>query len=110
MRPGMLDHIELHSTMIFPRLRLALADATCSPERHITQTANTGEDVETLSMLLESACYRERGDVRYSVVLRRRVRHARATCGRGMCGDVNSPNIISLPWYMLWRFRPRVLC
>ena len=65
MRLGMLDHPELRCTMACPRLRFALVDATCSPERLITQTANAGEDVETSSMLLESACYRERADVKF---------------------------------------------
>ena len=65
MRLGMLDDIVLHFTMIPPRCRLALVDATCSPEHLIAQTAHTGEDVETSSMLLENACYRERADGRF---------------------------------------------
>ena len=83
MRPGMLDDSVLQPLMILPRQQLVFVDATCSPERLTTHMANTGEDVETLSMLLESACYRERADVRSSFVLHRRVRHVRATCGRG---------------------------
>ena len=81
MRPGMLDDILLSAGMITPRL--ASVHATCSTERLTTHTANTGEAVETSGMLLESACYRERVDVRSSFVLHRRVRHVGAICGRG---------------------------
>ena len=101
MRPGMLADPVLNFTMVLPTPQLESVHVTGCPERLTTHVANTGEDVETSSMLLESACYRERADVRYFVVLRRRVRHARATCGRGLCGDVNSPNIIRLAWYEL---------
>ena len=83
MRPGMLDDILLSPGMIIPRQHPASVHATCSTERLTTHMANTGEDVEALGMLLESACYRERADVRSSYVLQRRVRHVGAICGRG---------------------------
>ena len=113
MRPGMLDEIVLQLTMVLPRLHLASVDATFSPEHLITRAASTGEDVETSSMLLESAfyrermllesaCYRERTDVIFFVVLPRRILHVGATCGRGLCGDLSSPNIVRFAWYMLW--------
>ena len=80
---GMLDDQVLQTLMMCPRRQLGSVDATCSPERLTTHMANTREDVETLSMLLESACYRERADVIGSLVHHRRVLHVRVTCGRG---------------------------
>ena len=82
MRPGMLDDSVLQPLMILPSRQLVFVDATCSPERLTTHMANTGEDVETLSMLLESACYRERAAVKISFVHHRRARHLRVPCGR----------------------------
>ena len=69
MRPGMLADSVLNTGMIFPRPGLAFVDASCSPECLTTDMANTGEDVETLRMLLEVACYRECADFIISFVL-----------------------------------------
>ena len=70
MRPGMLDDPVVKASMMFPAVHLAFVNATSSPERLLTtQAANTGQDVETLRMLLESAHYRERAGVRAGVIL-----------------------------------------
>ena len=55
MLPGMIDDVVLNCSMMVPSVHPAFALATNSPERPTTQAAHTGEDVETLSMLLESA-------------------------------------------------------
>ena len=110
MRPGMLADPVLNFTMVLPTPQLESVHVTGCPERLTTHVANTGEDVETSSMLLESAFYRERVDVRSSVVLHRRILHIGATCSRGLCGVLSNPNIIRLGWYMLWIFRARVFC
>ena len=101
MRPGMLDDPALSNSMITIAAHLAFVHATSSPECLTAQAANTGEDVETLIMRLESAYYREHADVGLFFVLRRRIRHVRVTCGRGLCGDFSSLTIIGLTWYML---------
>ena len=82
MRPGMLDGPAMKTNKEIPAMHLAVVHATSTPERLTTQAANTGEDVETLSMLLESACYRERAAVKISFVHHRRARHLRVPCGR----------------------------
>ena len=64
MRLGMLDDPALSNSMITIAAHLAFVHATSSPECLTAQAANTGEDVETLIMRLESAYYREHADVR----------------------------------------------